>query len=110
MKTSYAIVGLKHWHAEALVRSLSVDELLDLIREPDNSHDKNAIQVWARGQQVGYIGRGQKTPSEEDRAAGRKYIPGHENEPLARFIDERGVSKVSGKLIAGWPPRVMVEE
>jgi hypothetical protein len=28
---------------------------LDLVREPQNRHDRNAVAVYARGQQLGYV-------------------------------------------------------
>lgn len=34
-----------------------LDDVFDLVREPDNPHDKNAIMVKFRGNSVGYIGR-----------------------------------------------------
>jgi uncharacterized protein YcbX len=67
----YAIVGMKHRGAEALVASLPPDEPLTLVREADNKFDPNAVQVWARGRHVGYI-------------------PKTQNAVLARFIDENG--------------------
>ena len=68
----YAIVGMKHRGAEALVASLPPDEPLLLIREPDNKFDPNAVQVWARGRHVGYV-------------------PKTQNAVLAKFIDDVGI-------------------
>ncbi len=67
----YAIVGMKHRGAEALVASLPPDEPLTLVREPGNRSDPNAVQVWARGKHVGYV-------------------PKTQNAVLARFIDANG--------------------
>lgn len=67
----YALVGMKHQGAEALVASLPPDEPLVLVREPDNRFDRNAVQVWARGQHVGYV-------------------PKTQNAVLAQFIDAMG--------------------
>ena len=80
MKGIYTLVGMKHWSAEAIVRGLPNGEPLLLVREPSNPADPHAIQVWARGAAVGYVGRG--------RAPGEKYKPGSENVALARHIDE----------------------
>ncbi len=68
----YALVGMKHRGAEALVASLPPDEPLLLIREPGNKFDPNAVQVWARGQHVGYV-------------------PKTQNAVLAKFIDDVGI-------------------
>lgn len=67
----YALVGMKHCGAEALVASLPPDEPLTLVREPDNKFDPNAVQVWARGKRIGYV-------------------PKTQNAVLARFIDANG--------------------
>ena len=62
MKSLVALVGMKHRGTEALVSSLPRGEPLTLIREPDNPHDPNAVQVWARGQHVGFIKGSQVRP------------------------------------------------
>lgn len=67
----YAIVGMKHRNAEALVASLPPDEPITLVREADNRFDPNAVQVWARNQHVGYV-------------------PKTQNAVLAQFIDACG--------------------
>lgn len=67
----YAIVGMKHRDAEALVASLPPDEPITLVREADNRFDPNAVQVWARGRHVGYV-------------------PKTQNAVLAQFIDACG--------------------
>jgi hypothetical protein len=51
----YAIVGMKFRGTEALVKELPNGEPLDLKREPENPADGRAVQVWARGQHVGYV-------------------------------------------------------
>ena len=61
MKSLVALVGMKHRGTEALVASLPQGELLTLIREPLNTYDRNAVQVWARGTHVGYIPMKQNT-------------------------------------------------
>lgn len=57
MKTLVALVGTRFRGLEmvALLASLPQGEALTLVREPDNTYDRNAIQVWARGQHIGYV-------------------------------------------------------
>lgn len=55
MKALYALVGMKHRGSEALVASLKRGHPLLLIREADNPHDRNAVQVWANGEHIGYV-------------------------------------------------------
>lgn len=71
MKALYPIVGARHrGDAQKLLDSLPTGEPLILKREPSNPYDHNAIQVWARGQHVGYI-------------------PKRDNPPLAMAMDSK---------------------
>lgn len=80
----YALVGMKHRGAEALVASLPADEPLILVREPDNKFDRNAIQVWAQGKHVGFISKDQ-------------------NKVLAGFIDAHGADNLTMAFDAALP-------
>ena len=42
---------------EGFVEALDVPQPLDLVKEPDNRHDRRAIAVYAEGQQLGYLPR-----------------------------------------------------
>lgn len=57
MLSLIALVGTKFRGADIirLVASLPNGEPLTLIREHGNEFDPNAVQVWARGQHVGYL-------------------------------------------------------
>jgi hypothetical protein len=67
LQTSLA-AGLAHHEAKAVWDRLKVGDPLELVREPDNMHDPNAVRVeWNR------------------HALG--YIPRSENEPVARQLD-----------------------
>jgi hypothetical protein len=50
------IVGHRHWVAK-LKSPLRIGEALDLLPEPENPVDKNAVVVKARGDVVGYVNR-----------------------------------------------------
>jgi hypothetical protein len=50
------IVGHRHY-VRNLKTSLSVGEALDLVPEPQNPYDQNAIAVKVRGETIGYINR-----------------------------------------------------
>jgi hypothetical protein len=67
LQTSLA-AGLAHHDAKAVWDRLKVGDPLELVREPGNAHDPNAVRVeWNR------------------HALG--YIPRTENEPVARQLD-----------------------
>ena len=109
-KAIYTLVGVKQAGALEFVASLPAGEPLELIREPFNPYDANAVAVRARGLAVGYVGRG-RDPSAP------KYKPGSDNVPLARFIDKHGKPVVpgdppraAGRLVPGNPPQIEVEE
>jgi len=53
--STYPIVGMKHRGAEEFLRSLPHREPVVLRRAPDNPHDPNAVEVWARGRHVGFL-------------------------------------------------------
>jgi hypothetical protein len=61
-KSLVALVGMKHRGTEALVASLPQGEPLTLVREHGNKFDPFAVQVWARGQHVGFIKATQVKP------------------------------------------------
>ncbi len=54
---SAAVAGFRYHHAPALFRQLQPGDALDLKREPDNPHDRHAVQVLWRGQLLGYVPR-----------------------------------------------------
>jgi HIRAN domain-containing protein len=56
-KTLVALVGTKYRgaEAEATLASLPQGEPLALVREPTNRFDPAAVQVWARGVQIGFL-------------------------------------------------------
>lgn len=49
------LAGVTHGNRQKAVAGLKVGQALDLVREPDNRHDHDAVAVYARGQQVGYV-------------------------------------------------------
>lgn len=54
---SAAVAGFRHHRAPALFDQLRPGDALTLKREPDNPHDRHAIQVLWQGQLLGYVPR-----------------------------------------------------
>jgi HIRAN domain len=53
-----AVAGAGQHHTEALeAAAIEPGDPLELMRDPDNEHDPNAIQVLADGQQLGWVPR-----------------------------------------------------
>ncbi len=54
---SSPLAGSQYYAVGELWREMRVGDRLDLIREPDNRHDRNAIRVEWRGHKLGYVPR-----------------------------------------------------
>src|SRR5258706_3885715 len=48
------VMGFRHYEGKALWGQLQVGDSVQLLREPDNSHDAHAIRVECRGHKLGY--------------------------------------------------------
>lgn len=51
------VAGFQYHEGEAVWPSLSIGAALDLVREPDNPHDKRAVRVDWQGRKLGYVPR-----------------------------------------------------
>lgn len=51
------IAGFRYYRGEKVWRRLSVGEPLHMVREPENPHDKRAVEVYWRGEKLGYVPR-----------------------------------------------------
>lgn len=54
---SSALAGFRYYEAGALWDEMQVGDKLDLVREPDNPYDSNAVRVDWRGRRLGYVPR-----------------------------------------------------
>jgi hypothetical protein len=55
-KSIYSVVGMQHHHnAEGIVAAMKKGDPMELVRDPENRYDPHAVQVWARGQLIGFI-------------------------------------------------------
>ena len=53
------LAGFQFHEGEAAWSSMAVGAPLDLVREPDNRHDPNAVAVYFRENKLGYVPRGE---------------------------------------------------
>jgi hypothetical protein len=53
------LAGFRHHEAAAVWNDMAVGDRLDLVREPANAHDANAVRVQWRGRMLGYVPRAQ---------------------------------------------------
>jgi hypothetical protein len=51
------LAGFRYAEATQVWPELRVGDRLDLVREPDNPHDRNAVRVDWRGRKLGYVPR-----------------------------------------------------
>ena len=56
---SSPLAGFRHGEAAHVWALLKPGDALDLVREPDNPHDANAVRVEWRGRKLGYVPRDQ---------------------------------------------------
>lgn len=56
---SSPLAGFRYYAGEVLWGELHEGDALSLVREPDNTHDKNAVRVEWQGQKLGYLPRAQ---------------------------------------------------
>lgn len=54
---SSPLAGSQYYAVGEQWREMRVGDKLELIREPDNRHDRNAIRVEWRGHKLGYVPR-----------------------------------------------------
>ena len=74
---SSPLAGFRYYEGKKLWSEMKVGDPLQLVREPDNSYDPNAVRVEWQGHKLGYV-------------------PRADNEALARFMD-RG-SKAEARI------------
>ena len=51
------LAGFRHYHGVEVLRDLKPGDRLELVREPENRHDPNAVRVDWRGVTLGYVPR-----------------------------------------------------
>ena len=80
---SSPLAGSQYYAAGRVWPALKLGDRLELIREPDNRHDRNAVRVDWRGQPLGYV------PRAENRAVARALDAGERLEGrVSRLRDD----------------------
>ena len=54
---SSPLAGFRYHEAAAVWKELRIGDRLELVREPGNAHDANAVRVEWRGRMLGYVPR-----------------------------------------------------
>jgi len=54
---SSPLAGFRYHEAGAVWKDMRVGDRLELVREPDNPHDSNAVRVHWRDRMLGYVPR-----------------------------------------------------
>ena len=71
---SSPLAGSQYYAVGEFWSELRVGDRLDLIREPDNRHDRNAIRVEWRGHKLGYVPRAENRAVAAARDGGDKLV------------------------------------
>ncbi|MDO4442613.1 MAG: HIRAN domain-containing protein [Slackia sp.] len=53
----FHIAGMRFWDGALAIDKLKPGKKLDLVAEPDNPHDSNAVAIYRKGIKLGYIPR-----------------------------------------------------
>src|SRR5262249_31671670 len=51
------LAGIRHYDAADVWRDMNAGDRLEIVREPENAHDANAVRVEWRGRKLGYLPR-----------------------------------------------------
>jgi len=51
------LAAFRHYDAKAVWRDVKAGDRLELVREPDNPYDPNAVRIEWRGRKLGYLPR-----------------------------------------------------
>ncbi len=95
------VAGLRHYEASAVWRELKTGDRLELVREPENLYDSNAIRVEWRGRKLGYL------PRRDNPAVARQLDRGAALEArVARLKENRNRSvRLEFEVVAPLEPR-----
>ena len=70
-KMYFTITGTKHYHGQEF---LKIGMTVQLVKEPDNEYDKEAIKVMLKGlDKIGYVANSPYTTLGDSFSAGRLY-------------------------------------
>ncbi|MFM7654951.1 MAG: HIRAN domain-containing protein [Paracoccaceae bacterium] len=75
-------------HAEHIARFCVEDDIFNLVREPDNDHDRNAVMVVSGSDQIGYV----------DKFVAAALSKSYSNEMPIRALFKRGYLGESGAI------------
>ena len=81
------LAGFRHYEAPATWREIRDGDRLQLVREPDNPYDANAVRVQWRGRTLGYL------PRRDNAAVARQLDRGAALDArVARLVENRNHS------------------
>lgn len=81
---SSPLAGFQYHAGKQLWSRMQLGDALTLVREPDNSHDANAVRVEWQGRKIGYL------PRTENRAVAAEMDRGAQVEArIARLAEDR---------------------
>lgn len=76
----FHIRGFQHWDGSLVLNDMEVGAVLDLVAEPDNPHDPQAIAIYFKDSKLGYV------PVGESEMLAVMFYYGHANAFEARVL------------------------
>ena len=82
-----SLAGFRHYEAPAVWREVKAGDRLELVREPDNPYDPNAVRIEWQGRKLGYL------PQRDNGAIARQLDRGTAlHASVARLVENRNRS------------------
>lgn len=69
----YNVAGVRYWDAPLVIKKIDVGDTINLVPEPDNPEDYNAIALYWNGTKIGYV------PRSENELIAQLFRFGHED-------------------------------
>lgn len=77
---TFKVSGVQYWDAAKVMDKLKTGDVLELVAEPDNPHDENAIALYVHQAKLGYI------PADQNALLAQLMFYGHANAFEARLL------------------------
>ncbi len=92
---TFNIAGFQHWDGALVLSELKPGQALELVPEPENPHDANAIAIGFKGAKLGYI------PASENELISVMCFYGHKGAFECRVLQVDPEAKPWNQVLVG---------